>query len=213
MPFPLNHHQGWAAVACACACLASAPASAQILDRIEVSRVNGVAEIRISFAVQVQYQRHTPPGKGRELDIFVKPISAAPPESEIIEETMASPETDLVPSFRVMYPHLGNAISIRFAQETEWKVRPTPDGRSIVIVVPVLKGARDFVSEVHAQPQPPKAQPAPVPAPTTTVAPPVAAAEPAPSTGATVTPRRRPLSRSLRRPRRNRSRPSRRRRS
>jgi hypothetical protein len=165
MPFPSKHHPGWAAVSCACLCLAPAAAFAQILDRIEVSRSNGVAEIRIDFAVQVQYQRHTPPGKGRELNIFIKPINAPPPESEAIEETLSAPETDIVPTFKVLYPHLGNAVAIRFAQETEWTVRPAPDGRSIVVVVPVLRGARDVVAEVRALPPQPKPKAEPIPAP------------------------------------------------
>jgi hypothetical protein len=139
MPFPFSHHPGWAAVSCACLCVVPAAASAQILDRIEVSRSNGHAEIRIDFAVQVLYQRHTPPGKGNELNIFIKPINAPSPESEVIEETLSAPETDIVPPFKVLYPHLGSAVSIRFAQETEWNIRPTPDGRSIVVVVPVLR--------------------------------------------------------------------------
>ncbi|MBI4995626.1 MAG: hypothetical protein HZC22_01725, partial [Rhodocyclales bacterium] len=87
--------------------MAPAAASAQILDRIEVSRSNGVAEIRIDFAVQVQYMRHTPPGKGRELNIFIKPINAPPPESEVADETLSAPVTDIVVPFKVQYPHLG----------------------------------------------------------------------------------------------------------
>lgn len=153
----------------ACLCCAPVAAQAQILDRIEVSRSNGKAEIRIGFGAQVQYLNHTPPGQGKELNIFIKPISAPPPESEANVETLTSPQTDLVPSFTVLYPHLGNAVSIRFAQETAWDVRPMPDGRSIVIIVPSLKGARDFIAEVRALPAPPKpkAVPAPVIAPAT----------------------------------------------
>ncbi len=179
MPFR-NDHSGWAALSCACLCFAPATASAQIFDRIEVSRINGVAEIRIDFAVQVQYQRHAPPGKGKELNIFIKPINAPAPESEATAETLAAPETDLVPSFKVLYPHLGNAVSIRFAQETEWTVRPAPDGRSIVIVVPTLRGARDVVAEIRAlPPQPkPKVEQAPVQPPAVTQTMPPAAPPP-----------------------------------
>jgi hypothetical protein len=183
MRFTSNHQFGWAGVLCASLCLAPAAAFAQILDRIEVSRANGAAEIRIDFAVQVQYQRHTPPGKGRELNIFVKAINAPPPESEVTEERMTSPKTDLVPSFSVLYPHLGNAVSIRFDRDTEWTVRSGPDSRSIIVTVPVLAGARDFVSEVRALPQAPKAKPVqgtppapvPMPVPAPVAAPAVAA--------------------------------------
>jgi hypothetical protein len=182
MPFTFDHHSRWAAILPACLCLAPAAAVAQILDRIEISRINGKAEIRIDFGVQVQYLNHTPPGKGKELNIFIKPIAAAPPGSEAIEETLTAPQTDIVSPFTVLYPHLGNAVSIRFASETAWEVRPMPDGRSIVIVVPALKGARDLVTEVRALPAPPKPKvvPAPVPAPVA-AAPAAAAVVPAPS--------------------------------
>lgn len=157
-------------------------ALAQLLDRIEISRVNGSAEIRIDFGAQVQYLRHTPPGRGKELNIFIKPISAPPPESKVTEETLAAPQTDLVPAFTVLYPHLGSALSIRFAQETEWTVRPRPDGRGIVIALPALKGARDVVVEARAMPAPPKPTAATPPAAVAPIAPPapVPAAAPTP---------------------------------
>jgi hypothetical protein len=166
MPFRLDHHPRWAVIPLATLCLAPSAAQAQILDRIEISRSNGTAEIRIDFGAQVQYLNHTPPGRGRELNIFIKPIAAPPPESEAIQETLTSPQTDIVPTFKVLYPHLGNAVSIRFASETTWEVRPRPDGRSIVIVVPALKGAQDVVAEVRAVPAPaqPAAASAPAPA-------------------------------------------------
>lgn len=191
MPFPSNPHPGWAAVACACLSLAPATVSAQILERIEISRLNGSAEIRIDFGAQVQYLRHTPSGQGRVLNIFIKPISAPSPESEFTEETLAAPQTDLVPAFTVLYPHLGNAMSLRFAQDTVWTVRPMPDGRSIVIVLPVLKGARDVIVEARALPAPPKPQaqpPAPAPEPVSTPAAPVPTAPPAPAAAAAVAP-------------------------
>jgi outer membrane biosynthesis protein TonB len=161
-------------VACAVLCATPVAASAQLLERLEISRINGTAEIRIDFGAQVQYLRHTPPGQGRELNIFVKPINAPPPGSEPTEETLVAPPTDLVPAFTVLYPHLGNAVSIRFTQETTWMVRPTPDGRSIIIVLPLLKGARDVIVEARPLPAPPKpaaAAPEPTPAPIPTPAP------------------------------------------
>jgi hypothetical protein len=189
MPFPSKYRPAWAAVAGAYLCLAPAASYAQILDRLEISRINGSAEIRLDFGAQLQYLRHTPPGHGKELNIFVKPISAPPPGSEPTEEVLNAPQTDLVPSFTVLYPHLGNAVSIRFAQETVWTVHPQADGRSIVIVVPVLKGARDVIVEAHAQPSPPKAKPT-TSAPAAEAAPAaqVPAATPAPAAAVTPLP-------------------------
>jgi hypothetical protein len=142
-----------------------AAARSQVIDRIEVNRINGVAEIRIGFGTQVQYLSHTPLAKGRELNVFVQLIPPGRPDAEVVEETLASPQTDIVPAFTVIYPRLGNAISISFAQETAWDVKAGQDNRSIVVIVPVLRGARDVVAEVRAAPLPP--QPKSVPAPAT----------------------------------------------
>ncbi|HTY03685.1 MAG TPA: hypothetical protein VMC81_08150 [Rhodocyclaceae bacterium] len=124
---------------------------AQILDRIEVNRINGVAEIRIGFSTQVQYLNHSPLKGGRILNVFIQLIPPGTPEA-VDQETLVAPQTDIVPRFTVTYPKLGNAVSISFAQETTWDVRAGIDDRSLVIVVPVLKGARDVMAEVHAQP-------------------------------------------------------------
>jgi hypothetical protein len=154
-------------------------AGAQLLERIEVSRINGLAEIRISFGTQIQYLRHGPAGKGKELNVFVQRIPSGTPEPEAIEETLVAPQTDIVPRFTVVYPRLGNAVTITFAQETSWDVKPGPDNRSLVIVVPVLRGARDVMAEVRA---------APAPAPAVAAAPVVAPTPPAPEPSAPPTP-------------------------
>lgn len=163
-------------------------ATAQVLERIEVSRINGVAEIRIGFGVQIQYLRHGPVPKGRELNVFIQRTSGTP-EIEVIEETLAAPQTDIVPAFTVVYPRLGNAVTITFAQETQWDVKQGTDNRSIVILVPVLRGARDVMAEVRAAPLPPaKPKPVPTPMPETKAAPAVVPAPlpaPAPTVAAT----------------------------
>ncbi|MBU1236829.1 MAG: hypothetical protein KJ634_12545 [Gammaproteobacteria bacterium] len=164
-----------AALAAATMLSLHAPLSeAQILERVEVSRTNGHAEIRIDFGIEIQYLRHAPPGKGRELNIFIRRTLPVPPETDVVTETLTAPRTDIVPPFTVTYPKLGNAVNISFAQETSWEVRPGPDSRSIVVVVPVLRGARDVVVEVRAAP-PPKPAPVPVvepgPAPSVAAAP------------------------------------------
>ncbi len=141
------------------------PAEAQVLERIEIRRTNGHAEIHIGFGVQVQYLRHAPPGKGKELNIFIQRVPPASPEPDIAEESLTSPDNDIVPHFTVTYPRLGNALTVAFAQETQWEVRPGSDGRSITIVVPVLRGAQDVLVEVQAPPPVPKPVPAPAPVP------------------------------------------------
>lgn len=170
---------------------------AQVLDRLEINRINGVAEIRVGFGTQVQYLRHAPLAKGRVLNIFLRLVNSNVPEAELVEETIVAPKTDLVPPFSVAFPKLGNAMVLTFAQETSWEVRPASDGRSILIIVPVLPGARDVMAEIRAIPPVPLARvegqpeatvakpaelvPAPAaPAPTPPI--PVAPALPAPVT-------------------------------
>ena len=65
-------------------------ATAQVLERIEINRINGVAEIRIGFGVQIQYLRHGPVPKGRELNVFVQRASGAP-GIEVIEHEVLDP--------------------------------------------------------------------------------------------------------------------------
>jgi hypothetical protein len=151
----------------------------QILDRMEVSRINGVAEIRIGFSTQVQYLRHSPEAKGKVLNVFLRVIGSTGPEAEAPEETLRAPPTDIVPEFTVVYPRLGNAMVITFSQETTWSVKPGSDGRSVVIIVPVLAGARDVIAEVRATPVPTRPE-EPVPAPSRPV--------PAPAPGVPVAP-------------------------
>lgn len=130
--------------------MAASASSSQVLERIEINRINGVAEIRIGFGTQVQYLRHTPLAKGKTLNVFVRLINLAVPDGEPVEETLVAPATDLVPAFSVVYPRLGNALAVTFAQETSWDVKPGGDSRSILIKVPILPGARDVIAEVRA---------------------------------------------------------------
>jgi hypothetical protein len=132
--------------------MTASTAMAEFLERIEINRINGVAEIRIGFSTQVQYLRHTPLAKGKTLNVFVRLVNAPMPEGEAVEETLTAPATDLVPAFTAIYPRLGGAVAIMFAQETSWDVKPGGDGRSFLVKVPILPGARDVIAEVRAVP-------------------------------------------------------------
>lgn len=138
---------------------------AQIMDSIEINRVGKTAEISIHFSVQVQYMRHNPLNSGKVLRIFLR---SEIPDANLMQQTLASPQTDLVPQFHVTYPELGGAMAITFAQETSWQVRQGDDRRSLIVSVPMLAGARDLVAEVRAigEAATPLAEPAP-PAPAT----------------------------------------------
>lgn len=143
--------------------LAGSNAYAQLLDRIEISRKGQEAEIRLRFAVQLQYLSHVPLDEGRLLRISVRLVNAGLPEGEQVQETLRSPTTDLVPEFKVTYPDLNNAVLITFSRSTKFSVRPGTDSRSLVITVPVLPGAQDFMVEQKAAEvlKKPEAKPAP----------------------------------------------------
>ena len=120
-----------------------------------------------------------------------------------MEESITAPQTDLVPRFSIVYPRLGNALTVSFDRETSWEVKPGSDSRSIRIIVPVLRGAQDVVVESHAvhvtplapaaesapatEPKP-SAATAPAPAVASTPAAPSAPTTPAPAVAAVVAP-------------------------
>jgi hypothetical protein len=196
------------ALLCAALILPGSAAWAQIMDSIEINRVGKDAEITIHFSTQVQYLRHGPLKPGKLLRVFIRSDT---PDSELTQQTLKSPETDLVPRFSVTYPELTNGMAITFAQETSWEVRQGVDRRSIVIKVPALLGAKDVVAEMRAVAQaeqesfeapaeppkervkPPASMPAIGTAPTPSVAtaaplPPVAPSPGQPSPAAVATP-------------------------
>lgn len=133
-------------------------ANAEAIDRIEISRNGSSAEIRISFIGRVQYLRHTPHDEGKDLRIFLRYFGDVS-ESDLMQEHLASPKTDLVPRFRLIYPELVNALAVFFDERTRFGVKQGEDGRSIVITVPVAKGAKDVIAEARFEKQPAILQP------------------------------------------------------
>jgi hypothetical protein len=155
------------------------PAHAQFIDRIEISRRDKEAEIRIQFSSQVQYISHSPPEEGRLLQIHLRHLAdPSVPEGGLIQETLHSPKTDLVPGFTVTYPSTNDALLITFTQSTRFTVKPEPDGRSIILMLPLLPGAKDFSVETQVKDKPRQEAlkvPATVPSEKPSAPPPVAA--------------------------------------
>lgn len=125
-------------------------AQAQVMDRIEVSRMGKEAEITIHFSTRIQYLRHGPAKPGKLLRVFVRLVNSDIAETDLMQQTMSSPQSDIVPRFTITYPELSNGLVITFSQETSWDVRQGTDGRSVVIKVPALAGARDVLAEIRA---------------------------------------------------------------
>lgn len=135
-----------------------ASADAQVLDRIEINRIGGDAEIRIRFTTEIQYLRHVPLERGKVIRVFIRLTNQQIIESDLPQETLSSPTTDLVPRFTVTYPELINGLVVTFEQQVRFKLRPGEDAKSIVITMPVLPGAKDVSIEQRTLPAPPLAQ-------------------------------------------------------
>jgi hypothetical protein len=138
--------------------MAGSSAYAQLIDRIEIGRKGNIAEIYIRFAVQIQYLSHSPLEEGKLLRVFIRLTQTNSPEGESGQQTLRSPDTDLVPRFSVTYPDLNDEILISFSQATHFDVKPGTDSRSIIITVPILPGAKDFLVEQRVDNPKPKAE-------------------------------------------------------
>jgi hypothetical protein len=147
------------------ACAGSA--GAELIDRVEVRRAGQEAEIVITFATQVQYQRHAPLSNGGLLQLFLGQPGALP-SNVAVPETLTQAAPGLLAPFTLSYPDLNGALSIRFDHKTTWRVRPGQDQRSLSIFVPAMAEPAKVVppgqppSETAPEAAKPVAKPAPV---------------------------------------------------
>ena len=167
----------------------------EVLDRIEIQSVDAEnAEIHIRFATSIQLLRFSP-NEGKVLRIFIRQTNPLVSESDLMQDTIAAPRTDLVPHFTVTYPELTNGLAVVFDTETRWRVRANGDDHTIIITVPALHPAAKAevvttpavaAASAPAAPVAPAAVPAPVtpatPVALATDAAPASAAEPTPPT-------------------------------
>lgn len=154
-----------AALAAALAFAAPGAAKAQLIDSVDVTSRGSDAEIAIRFVTTVQYLRHSPPGKGRLLQVEFR--VTGPLDSDLggrlVSETRASPPTDLVPPFEVRYVAARNSLTVEFKREVSWRVRGRSDGRAIAILVPLPPGKAVKPAPRATPAPPPPAAAAPVP--------------------------------------------------
>ncbi|MGE5471740.1 MAG: tetratricopeptide repeat protein [Bacteroidota bacterium] len=142
--------------------LTSTSVFANIIDSIDIVRAGEQARVTIRFTTEIQYTRHTPDDEGRYLRIFFRVTKPGFSESELMQEFLRSPNSELVPRFTVAYPELINGMLVTFARSTPFVVQGGDDSRSIVILLPapVRKGKE----AVMPGKGPAKELPAPVPA-------------------------------------------------
>jgi hypothetical protein len=140
-------------------------AGAQVLDAVEVVRDGNDAQIRIKFAVRIQYLRHVPLERGSLLRVYFQITGGEETAFGTVEEMRRSPPTPLAPRFEVVYPpqppSAQRMIEVRFSQPVSFRVRPE-DITTLLISVPI---AADVLSKLpgarkpEAVPPPPVAEP------------------------------------------------------
>lgn len=122
--------------------LCAASASANVIEAIDIAQVGDNAQIVIRFGSEIQYLRHGPEHEAKFLRVFFRVVKPGFVESEVMQETLRSPPSDLVPRFKLSYPELINGMLISFDKPVRYTLSPGGDARSIVITVPLPEGKR-----------------------------------------------------------------------
>jgi tetratricopeptide (TPR) repeat protein len=116
------------------------PASAQLLDRVEVTNDGTNAVVRIRFAALVQYIRHVPATEGSLIQVYFQITAGDEASRTVIEEQRRANPTDLVPSLTVTYPSqppgLLRRLDIQFASPVRFTLRPE-NASSIALLIPL----------------------------------------------------------------------------
>jgi len=130
-------------IATAAGLLATLPASAQIIDDIEVRTHEGVAEVRLLFSMPVRYVKHFPADKGQLIKLYLQILSLEGQSEVEFQEYKRAPSMALTPSFKVTYSTVRNCLAVRdplcldiqFDKPVRFRVRQGEDGRSILLHV------------------------------------------------------------------------------
>jgi hypothetical protein len=124
-------------------------AQIDVLDTIEITPGENQSEIRIHLNIPVRYKSHAPQNSGDVLRINVEPVATLGAEADVLFTTQSIQwsASETVPLNEVVYDSSGFAtttITLQFSRETEYDVTPSPDPRSVVVVVkhPAAAGAR-----------------------------------------------------------------------
>lgn len=136
--------------------LVSADALANIIDAIEIARVDDRAVVTIRFTTEIQYLRHGPEDEGKFLRVFLRISKPGVVESEIMQESLRSPASPLVPRFTVLFPEVINGMLITFPKSMRFTVRPGEDSRSILISLPLSEEAKAQLSALPPEKPAPK---------------------------------------------------------
>jgi hypothetical protein len=138
--------------------------AAQVLDRVEIVETPTAAEIHILFNTRALYLRHTPSEKGDLIRIFLS-FPDLDRSARFARELAASPPSDLVPKFSVIFPDQAtNGLSVQFEKPVRFRISQR-DIKSASRIVIAVKLDRPAV----LPPVPPEVKVPPSPKPPTVV--------------------------------------------
>jgi tetratricopeptide (TPR) repeat protein len=136
--------------------LACTQASAQIdvLDRIDVTPGEEQTEVRIHLNIPMRYKSHAPWKSGDLLRVVVEPVATLGAEEDVLfgREALQWSATDTLPLYEVTYEGSGVSlatISLQFERSVSFEVPPSPDFRSLVIIIKHPAGAARAVTPVQ----------------------------------------------------------------
>ena len=127
---------------------------ANVIEGIDISRGDDHAQVVIRFATEIQYLRHGPENEGKFLRVFFRVVKPGYQENEVMQETLRSPPSDLIPRFKVTYPELINGMLITFDKPVKYALAPGGDARSIVLSIPLPPEKRKTSGATPAQSAP-----------------------------------------------------------
>ncbi|RMG34963.1 MAG: hypothetical protein D6720_07980 [Gammaproteobacteria bacterium] len=141
--------------------------AASLLDDVSIDSDASGAFVRITFTAPMRYQSHTPVSSGRELRIVLRPLSEDdfPPSALYGTETRSwgGKEKHALRTLRYEGSRTtGSLLTLKFSHTVHFKVRTTPDMRTLVVRVVVpqarsqLSTARGPVtySQIHSKAPP-----------------------------------------------------------
>lgn len=112
-------------------------ACANVIQGIDISRVDDHAQIVIRFETEIQYLRHAPEREAKDLRVFFKVTQPGFSEGALMQEVLRSPTSDLVPRFKIIYPELVNGMLIAFEKPVRYTLKAGGDAQSIVLLIPL----------------------------------------------------------------------------
>ncbi len=148
--------------------------AATLLDDVLIDTDSSGAIVRILFTGPMRYQSHAPASSGRELRVILKPLSESdfPASALFGSESRSWGSKEKHPLRALRYEGsrtTGSLLTLKFAREVNFKVRSTPDMRTLVVSIiapqaaqaPTRRGPVSY-SQLHPKAQAParRARPA-----------------------------------------------------